>query len=151
MSPLFYRGQKGEVYCLWLQKEPVLSLRLEPKSSIAKQPITYVPDYWSPSSSPSSSSRTMVPYADLTALPPPHCPITFPNADSLRLSHHSHFTSLSQAFPRFSCLLPPSSNMLSSAEPKLINSEFLNAHSMLCLSFMEATSAAFGKRLSEFS
>jgi len=91
----------------------------------------------------------MVPYADLTALPPPHYPIIFPNVDSLGLSHHSHFTSPSQAYPPFSCLLPPSSNVLFSAEPNPINEEFLNAHSILRLSFTEAMSAAFGKRLSD--
>lgn len=99
MSPLFYRGQKRQVYCLQLQKEPLLSLRLEPKSSIAKQPIAYMPDYWSPSSSPLSSSGTTVPYAGLIALPPPHCHITFPKAVS-RLP-------LYQPFPGFHTLFLP--------------------------------------------
>lgn len=91
----------------------------------------------------------MAPYAGPTALPPPHCPITIPNADSLTLSHDSHSTTLSQNFSPFSCLLPLTSNMLSSAKPNPIDLEFLNAHSMLYLSFMEAMSAALQKRFSE--
>lgn len=90
----------------------------------------------------------MVPYAVLTALPS-HCSITIPNADSLRLSHYSHSITLSQNLPPFSCLLPPTSNMLSNAKPNPIDLKFLNAHSMLCLSFMEAMSAALGKSFSE--
>lgn len=68
VSPLFYRGQKGEAYCPRLQKEPLLSPGLELNSPVGATLLSYMPDYCSSSSSP-SSSRTMVPCADLLSCP----------------------------------------------------------------------------------
>lgn len=133
MSPLLYSGQNREVYCLQLQNEPLLSLRLEFRSPTGRQPITYLSDSWSFSCSPLQSSPTMVPYTALTALPPPHCPITIPNADSLRLAHDSHCTSFSQNFPPFSCLLSPTSNItpVQNPTPQTWNSLMLGYASVL--------------------
>lgn len=106
MPPIFYKGQKGEVYCLKFQKELLQILWLNLNSPVTKQCITYKP---SSSPSSSSSSRKMIPYADLIILSFHHSP--FPNADFLELSHHSHLTFPSQAFPPFSCPLPLCSNV----------------------------------------